>query len=334
LSLTPIADTRLNGKILVVDDDLATREFFSEVLTAHGFNIFTARDGIAAVELFSLFQPDLVLLDVQMPGRNGFEVCQELKGRPETRLTPVVLVTGLSETEDRVQGLEAGADDFLTKPVDRSELLARVRSLISLKNYTDDLDRAESVLFALAASIEARDSGTAGHCERLSAYSVHLGEHLGLPQDQINALRRGGYVHDIGKVAVPDSILLKPGPLTPEERLVLQQHPVTGERICAPLRSFSLVLPIIRHHHEKWDGSGYPDGLRGEEIPLTARVLQIIDIYDSLITNRPYRAALPPEAALRIMEEEVRRNWWDFRVFAEFKRLLAGVPANGDLILR
>ena len=278
----------MKGKILVVDDDLAARELLRELLTAQGFSVFTARDGQAAVELFPLFQPDLILLDVQMPDLNGFEVCRELKHKPHTRLTPVVLVTGLSETEDRIQGLEAGADDFLTKPVDRSELLSRVRSLIKLKQYTDELDRAEAVLFALALSIEARDPATAGHCDRLSDHSIRLGEHLGISEDHLTASRKGGMVHDIGKIAVPDAILLKPGSLTPEEWQVGREHPVIGERICAPLKSFSLALPIIRHHDERWDA-------------LTARILQVVDIYDALTTDRPYRPALSQKEALNMI---------------------------------
>jgi putative two-component system response regulator len=173
--------------------------------------------------------------------------------------------------------------------VDRAELLARVRSLLTLKHRTDELERAESVLFSLARSIEGKDPYTHGHCERLSDYSARLGEHLGLAEDEITALRRAGVVHDIGKVAVPDAILLKPSRLTEEEWKLIKEHPVVGERICAPLKSFRLVLPIIRHHHEKLDGTGYPDGLRGEAIPITARVLQIVDVYDALTTERPCR---------------------------------------------
>jgi putative two-component system response regulator len=320
----------LSGKILVVDDDLLTRELLKEILWEHGFEVFTAPNGDAALELFPLLQPDLVLLDVQMPGIDGFEVCRRVKSRPEARLTPVVLITGLSATQDRVRGLDSGADDFLTKPPDRSELLARVRSLISLKSYTDQLEQAESVVYALASSIEARDPYTRGHCERLSAYSARLGERIGLSEEYITALRRAGVVHDIGKVVVPDSILLKPGPLTPQEWEIMRQHPVVGERICAPLKSFARVLPIIRHHHEKLDGSGYPDGLRGDQIPLTARVLQIVDIYDALRTERPYKSALSIEDALDTMQREVGGGWWDPELFAEFVQMLQDpAPALG-----
>ena len=277
--------------ILVVDDEPANRELMIELLEPQGHKIVTAVDGQEALEEFARNQPDLVLLDIMMPRVDGVEVCRRLKKNPESRLTPVVLVTALSAREDRVRGIEAGADDFLNKPVDRIELLARVRSLLNLKAYTDELERAELVLFALARSIEGKDPYTGGHCERLSDYSERLGRRIGLPEEQITALRRGGIVHDIGKVAVPDAILLKPGKLTPEEWKIMRQHPAVGESICAPLKSFRLVLPIIRHHHEKLDGSGYPDGLKGDQIPLTARIMTVVDIYDALTTERPYHGA-------------------------------------------
>jgi putative two-component system response regulator len=273
---------------------------------------------------------DLALLDVMMPFRTGFQVCQAVKAKPETRLIPIVLLTSLNSDADRIHGIMCGADDFLTKPVNKHELLARVHSLLRLKQFTDELDNAESVLFSLALSIEAKDPYTEGHCDRLSKYSVALGEKLGLTEDLRVALRRGGLVHDIGKLAVPERILLKPGPLTPEERKIMEQHTIEGERICKPLRSFRHVLPIIRHHHEKQDGSGYPDGLKGEQIPLTARILQITDIYDALTTDRPYRKALPPEEAFAIMREEVKRGWWDPSLLKELEELVssATTPAR------
>jgi len=319
--------------ILVADDEPANRELMIELLEPQGYKIATAVDGQEALEEFARDQPDLVLLDIMMPRVDGVEVCRRLKKNPESRLTPIVLVTALSAKEDRVRGIEAGADDFLSKPVDRIELLARVRSLLNLKAYTDELERAESVLFALARSIEGRDPYTGGHCERLSDYSERLGRRIGLPEEQITALRRGGIVHDIGKVAVPDAILLKPGKLTPEEWKIMRQHPVAGESICAPLKSFRFVLPIIRHHHEKLDGSGYPDGLKGDQIPLTARIITVVDIYDAFTTDRPYRGASPREKALELMEQEVRKGWWDPHIFSEFRNLLAaseGKSATGD----
>jgi putative two-component system response regulator len=309
------------GTILIVDDQPTDQDLLAEVLQAQGFDTRTAGDGQMALDAFSRTRPDLVLVDAMMPNMNGYEVCRRLKSDPRTRLTPVVMVTSMSDTRDRVRGLQAGADDILAKPVDRAELLARVRSLLKQKAYTDELERAESVLCALALSIEGKDPYTEGHCERLSAYSVALGKQVGLAEDQLIALRRGGIVHDIGKVAIPDAILLKPGRLTPQEMDIIRQHPQVGEKICAPLKSFRLVLPIIRNHHEKLDGTGYPDGLKGAAIPLAARIMTIVDVYDALTTERPYKRALTREEALEVMADEVRRGWWDPDLFQLFQHL-------------
>jgi putative two-component system response regulator len=318
----------VTGTILVADDQAANRELLDELLTTQGFKVVTVPDGAAAVEELTRTQFDLVLLDVMMPHLNGFEVCQKIKGNPETYLIPVVLITALSDKQDRIEGIKAGADDFLTRPVDRAELLARVGSLLKLKQRTDELERAESVLFTLAQSIEGKDPYTHGHCERLSDYSARLGEQLGLTGDEITALRRAGVVHDVGKIAVPDAILLKPGKLTEEEWKLMREHPVVGERICAPLKSFRLALPIIRHHHEKLDGSGYPDGLRGEAIPITARVLQIVDVYDALTSERPYKKAFSIADALQTMKKEVAKGWWDPHIFEQFEQLMKSGTAE------
>jgi putative two-component system response regulator len=312
------------GIILIADDNEANRELLCAVLSAEGYEVVCAEDGQQALDRMNGGFIDLALLDVVMPGRTGFEVCQAIKLKPETRLIPVVLFTGLNNDADRIRGIMCGADDFLNKPINKQELLARVHSLLRLKHFTDELDNAEAVLFSLALTIEAKDPYTEGHCDRLSKYSVALGERLGLSEDLRLALRRGGLIHDIGKLAVPEHILLKPGPLTPEERKIMEQHTVIGERICAPLRSFRNVLPIIRHHHEKQDGSGYPDGLKGAEVPLTARILQITDIYDALTTDRPYRKALPSEKAFAIIREEVKRGWWDGAILDEFEAAVRG----------
>jgi putative two-component system response regulator len=308
--------------ILIADDHESSLWGLEGLLSAEGFEVLTAQDGEGALAELERGSPDLLLLDVKMPRLSGFDVCRQVKGDAETRLIPVILITGMTATAERLAGIEAGADDFLTKPVDREQLLARVRSLLRQKAYTDELERAEAVLFALARSIEGKDPHTQGHCERLAELSGRLGEFIGLEVPQIQALRRAGIVHDIGKVAVPDHVLLKPRPLTPGERELVQRHPVVGEGICAPLKSFQLVLPIIRHHHEKMDGSGYPDGLKGNSIPMTARVLQIVDVYDALIAARPYKEAMPPAEALAVIEREVRRGWWDADIFAAFVEML------------
>jgi putative two-component system response regulator len=327
-----LRDQSLTATILIADDQAPNRELLEALLTADGFKVIQAADGEQALEELAKNQVDLVLLDVMMPRLNGFEVCERMKSNPDTDLIPAILVTSLADKEDRIRGIQSGADDFLTRPVDRAQLLARVRSLLKLKMRTDELERAESVLFTLARSIEGKDPYTHGHCERLADYSSRLGAQIGLAENQITALRRAGIVHDIGKVAVPDSILLKPRGLSPEEWQLMREHPVVGERICAPLKSFRLVLPIIRHHHERCDGSGYPDGLRGEAIPITARVLQIVDVYDALTTDRPYKKAFPSNEALETMREEVAKGWWDGSIFDQFERLVRS--GTGEFLFR
>ncbi len=322
------------GTILVADDSEDIREPLTELLRTHGYRVIAVENGEQAfMEICS--QPvDLALLDVIMPGRTGFSVCRAVKTRPETCLVPVVLITGLGNAEDRMQGIEAGADDFLNKPVKKEELLARVRSLVRLKRFTDELENAETVLCTLARSIEAKDPYTEGHCDRLSRYTVSLGEKIGLSEEQRIALRRGGVVHDIGKVAVPEFVLLKPGLLDAAERTIMEEHTIIGERICAPLKSFRNVLPIIRSHHEKQNGTGYPDHLKGDEIPLTARILQTVDIYDSLTTDRPYRKALSQKKALEIMWEETRLGWWDAELVDALQGLLQESPMAFSAPLR
>jgi putative two-component system response regulator len=312
--------------ILIADDEEVNRDLLKEILTGAGYEVICANDGESALRAVDRGFVDLAVLDVLMPGKTGFSACLAIKSRPETRLTPVVLVTGLTSADDRIQGIMCGADDFLSKPINKYELLARVNSLLRMKEFTDELENAETVLFSLALSIEAKDRYTEGHCERLSKYSVAMAERLGLPDELRVALRRAGVVHDIGKIGVPEHILTKPGPLTDEEWRIMKQHPVTGERICAPLKSFRHVLPVIRHHHEKLDGSGYPDGLSGDQIPLTARILQIADVFDALTTERPYRTALQPQEAFGIIRDEVRCGWWEGSIVDEFEAVILSTP--------
>lgn len=316
------------ARVLVADDIEAYREMLKEFLQEEGFEVVCAQDGNEALNHLKSNSYDLALLDVMMPGRTGFSVCRALKSDPKTFLTPIVLVTGLNNLDDRIQGIECGADDFLSKPTNRQELLARARSLLKLKKFTDELENAATVLTSLALSVEAKDPYTEGHCLRLSKYSVALAKHLGLPKEDQEALRIGGIVHDIGKIAVPEQILLKPGPLTMEERTIMQGHPAKGEYICSPLKSFGRVLPIIRHHHEKIDGTGYPDGLKDGQIPITARILTTVDIYDALTTDRPYRKALSTEQAFAQMYEEVHRGWWDGGLIGEFEQVVKRIEVQ------
>jgi putative two-component system response regulator len=264
----------------------------------------------------------LILSDVMMPGKSGYEFCRTLKENPVTRLIPFVLITGLSDSSDKVRGIEAGADDFLNKPVLAEELIARVKSLLRLKEFTDELETADSVLCTLGLIVEGRDPYTEGHCERLAVRAADLGRHLGMDEDSILALKRGGYLHDLGKIAVPDEILKKGSDLTPEEWAVMKLHPVTGENICRPLHSLRLVLPIIRHHHEHSNGSGYPDGLTGSEIPVLPRVLQVVDVYDALRTARSYKPPLTHELAAQTMREEAARGLWDAELVTEYFSML------------
>lgn len=319
------AYTRLRQRlprILVVDDKLETLLLLRELLSSRGYEVLSSNEPEEAREMVYSEKPDLVLMDVVMPGISGYDLCRELKNDPQTRLVPIVMITGLSDRDDRVRGIDAGADDFLSKPLYPEELFARVRSLLKLKEFTDELENAEAVLVALALGIEARDPYTGNHCERLAGYAVNLGRHIGLDEDNIVALKRGGYLHDLGKVSIPDEILKKGTHLTPAEWVIMKQHPVIGETICRPLRSFHDVLPIIRHHHEHWNGSGYPDGLIGKDIPLLARLLQIVDVYDALRTARPYKPALTHEEAEHTMLREAMGGLWDPELVPEFFAML------------
>lgn len=297
------------GKVLVVDDVAANVELLKTLLTREGYSVVTASDGEEALEMVASAQPDLVIMDVLMPKLSGYDVCERIKQNPATRLTPVVLITALYERGRKIQGINAGADDFLTKPVDPHELKARVRSLVRLKRYTDDLDSAESVIMSLALVIEARDAYTDGHCQRLAAYATALGTALHLSEEQIGALFRGGYLHDVGKVGIPDAVLLKPDRLSEAEYGQIKAHPVIGDRLCGELRSLRQVRPIVRHHHERLDGTGYPDGLKGDAIPLLAQIMGIVDVFDAITTARPYKAAATSERAYSELMQEVKRGW-------------------------
>jgi len=309
-------------RVLVVEDNEDNLLLMRELLESRGYEVACAADADEAEVAIRSTPPDLILLDVVMPGRSGYELCRKLKDDLATRLIPVVMITGLSDREDRVRGIESGADDFLNKPIYPEELFARVTSLLKLKEFTDEMENVESVLFSLALSVEARDPYTEGHCQRLARYSADLGEHLGLSQDDVTALRRGGILHDLGKVVIPDVILKKGSMLSPQEWQIMKQHPITGESICRPLKSLRRVLPIIRHHHEHWNGSGYPDGLKGEQIPLLARVLQVADVYDALRTTRPYKPSLPQEESQRTMLEEAQAGLWDKELVREFLQMM------------
>jgi len=310
------------GTVLIVDDTPGNIRLLQALLQSEGLHLRHAPDAERALEIISQDRPDVVLMDVMMPGLDGFQACHRIKNDPATRLVPVVLVTALQDSASRIRGLEVGADDFISKPINGPELRARVRSLLRIKRYTDDLDSAESVILSMALTIEARDATTDGHCQRLAAYASALGRAIGLVDDELAALRRGGFLHDVGKIAIPDAILLKPTPLTPGEYELMKQHTTIGDRLCGELQSLRFVRPIVRWHHERLDGSGYPDGLRGDDIPLLAQIIGIVDVFDATTTNRPYKKAASPAQAARELQDEAARGWRRADLVASFVDLI------------
>jgi putative two-component system response regulator len=310
--------------ILVVEDDRMVREVLEEHLTRLRYQVLAADSAEAALHLLEEITPDLVLTDVHMGPMSGIDLCARLKRDPRFQLTPVIILTGYADLEARVAGLAAGADDFFAKPVDFIELQTRVAALLRGKFLLDQLERAESVITTLALTIEARDPYTGGHCERLARYATALGRALGVDGALLKALRLGGFLHDLGKIAIPDRILLKPGPLDPEERAVMQTHAAIGADLVRDMRTLDDVRPLIRHHHERYDGSGYPDGLRGEGIPLGARILAIVDVYDALRTARPYKAAMSHAQAVAILQRETAAGAWDPQLVSAFIQLFEG----------
>jgi putative two-component system response regulator len=311
------------GKVLAIDDDPAVLETLAGTLGQLGYDVLQSTEGIEGYRLAVKHRPDVILLDVVMPDADGFEVCHMLKDNPDTALIPVVFLTGHGSREARINGLDVGATDFLGKPSDLAELEARVRNLVAFRRLTLDFISAEEMIFTFAKLMEARDRDTGDHCARLAELSVELGQRLGLVEDDLKALNRGGYLHDIGKIGIPDAVLLKPAQLEPEDWAIVKRHPEIGYEICRPMSSFEPVLPLIRHHHERQDGSGYPDGLAGDRVPLIARVFQVVDIFDSLVNTRPYREAMPATQAIEILRDETRRGYWDEVIVEEFVAMIS-----------
>ncbi len=295
--------------VLVVDDNAANRELIEAYLAGIDCDVISVADGSSALSVMETVRPDVVLLDIEMPVMSGYEVCQRIKSNPKLRLVPVVMITAWGRSEDRVKSLEWGADDFMAKPVERAELVARVRSCLRMNALHETLDSAEQVIFALAAAVEAKDALTERHTRRVAESARHLGERLGLPEAALDALYRGGIIHDIGKIGVSEAILLKSGPLNIVELERMRAHTSIGATIVAPLRSGSSLLPIIRHHHERFDGQGYPDGLRGSQIPLLARIISICDAFDAMVNDRPYRAGLRVDEAVGILRAGAGTQW-------------------------
>jgi len=293
----------------VVDDISANRELLEGYLYDLGYEVRQARDGQEALEKIDIEEPDLVLLDIDMPRMNGLTLCAQMKAHPVRRLVPVVLITASHDRATRLKGIEAGADDFLTKPFDAKELLMRTQVLLRDRALNKRLDAADGVILALARAVESRDGYTTQHAERVALYAREMGRTYGLGGEDLDVLYKGGLLHDVGKIAVPEAVLLKPGSLDEAEFASMQRHAVEGERICAPLRSTAHYLPIVRHHHERVDGHGYPDRLAGSEIPLGARLVAIADAWDAMVSDRPYRAGLSREEAIRRLHEGKGAQW-------------------------
>ena len=320
--LAPSAIINPNSKILLVDDSPDNIETLEQILEDFHYPIFKAYDGDQALKMIEEIEPNIVLLDVMMPGKNGFEVAQIVKQNKKTRLIPIIMLTALDGQDERLKGYQIGVDDFISKPFNIFELRARVRNLLQLHSYINELDHAEQIIFSLARTVEAKDKYTEGHSERLSIMSAKLGRRINLADNDLTILRRGGILHDIGKIAIQDSILQKEGPLTDDEYEIIKTHPAEGERICAPLKSLKPILPVILYHHEKYDGSGYPAGLKGSDIPIHARIMGIVDCYDALTTTRSYRPSMSIERALGIMEDETNQGKWDPYLFQKFVEIV------------
>ncbi len=307
--------------ILVVDSEEINRRLLRGTLRADDYHILEVSRPSEAFRVLEAEKVDLVVVDMMMPEMTGHDFCQKLRSDRRTHLIPILMTTNVHGAENEIDGLKSGADDFLIKPIQANLARVRVRTMLRHKALIDSLEEAETILIGLAQAVEHRDTYTGAHCERLATYSIVLAQALGLSKDDQLALFRGGYLHDIGKVTTPDAVLFKPGKLTAAEWEIMRQHTVRGEEICRPMKSLSNVLPIIRNHHEKWDGTGYPDGLRGDDIPLLARVLQMADIYDALTTSRPYKEAFTHAAAIEVMMDEARKGWRDKELVHLFSRI-------------
>src|SRR6267154_1984897 len=305
--------------ILVVDLASPDSTNWESFLVNQGYEVFIAGDEDSAMRECHSLQPDLIILHDTLPEIDVFGLCRRLKESPRNELIPIVLIKAATETVDISRGRHAGAAEVWGTCTSLEEGLSRLQMLLRLNKYIDE--QAKSVVLSLARSIEAKDSLSEGHSNRMAEHTVELGKVEGLAEQELQELQIACLLHDVGKVAVPDSILMKPGRLNAEETEIVRQHPVVGERICAPLKSLRRILPVIRHHHERMDGSGYPDGLRGPEIPLMARILQVADIYDALITDRPYRDALSSVEALETLNREAGYGWLDDSLVVKFSQI-------------
>jgi len=301
-------EIRRSWKVLAVDDEPQNLELIRECLGTEGYQIRTVGTAEEALEILAADPPDVVLADLMLPGMSGVELVHRIRQHEDGRLLNIIIMTASRDHGLLIEAFSAGANEMLAKPFDVMELRVRVRSALSQKRLLDHLEDAESVFFALARAVEAKDGTTGDHCDRLCVYAVHLGKTLKMGYEDLDTLRRGAILHDIGKVAIPDEILLTPRRLTPKEWDVMKTHVTKGADLCKHLRTARATLPIIRHHHERWDGSGYPDGLKGEAIPRLARVFQIVDVFDALTSRRPYKEPLTVTAAIKLMQAEQEKQ--------------------------
>jgi putative two-component system response regulator len=279
--------------VLVIDDDLTQRQILGRLLEAEGYAVLSVGDAETGLRQIIEHQPQLVLLDLSLPQMDGYEVCRQLRADPLTATLPVIVITGHSSVDDMVAALDAGADDFLAKPVQAAELLARIRSAFRLRGAINSLERAAQIVSTLANAVEAKDANLVHHCRWLARHAARVAVSVGLRGEALEAVAYGALLHDVGKIGVPEHLLRKEGPLSDAEWQLMRRHPVIGERICRPLNASRGFAPIIRHHHERFDGRGYPDGLRGEAIPLGARIVSIADAYEAIVHGRPYQPAKP-----------------------------------------
>jgi putative two-component system response regulator len=319
--MLPVPSIDVGGRILVADDNPTNRQLYAELLSGAGYEVQTASNGTEALAGWADFHPDLMILDVRMPEMSGEEVCRKIKQDEASTFLPIILVTAYEERGLRMRALDSSADELLIAPVNRLELLARVRSLLRLKVYHEDLVGHESVILSFSAALEAKDPYTRGHSQRVGELSIRLALEMRQPDDFVRLMRTAGLLHDIGKVAIPQSLLNKPGRLTAEEFAKVMTHPVIGWEICKRLRTAQPVLDCILYHHERYDGRGYPEGRAGEDIPFQARLLAVADALDALTSERAYRHRLTIQGAVELLKQETDAGKWDPAVFAALDAL-------------
>jgi putative two-component system response regulator len=324
-------------KILVIDDESIARITIEALLSSENYEMYFAENGEEGITIASDIKPDIILLDVMMPGMNGFETCKKIRGMADLAEVPILLVTALDDRESRMSGLQSGADDFITKPYDIFELQIRIQNMTRLNRYRLLIDQRkemdklhQELLEAYDLTIEGwssalviRDMETDDHTRRVAEMTIRMGKLLGLNEDDLLQIKRGSLLHDVGKLGIPDNILLKPGPLTDEEWVIMRKHPVYAYEWLSKIAYLNKAMDIPHYHHEKWDGTGYPEGLKGEEIPLAARIFAIVDVWDALTSNRPYRKALEKEEVISYIKEKTGSHF-DPALLQVFMQMIEG----------